>query len=53
MHKCEKCESEEMQDLLFDKYGTYYCRSCFKVVEETDIKRTILAQFGKRRKNEN
>lgn len=49
-HKCEKCESDKMQDLVYDNRGTFRCRSCGEEVKECDIHHEILNKFkGKRR----
>jgi hypothetical protein len=45
MHECEKCKSEEMQDLLIDGFKSFFCRSCFQLVNDCDVHKNILNEF--------
>ena len=44
-HECELCKSDNMQDLLIGSDGVFFCRSCWKPVNDEDVDEFILNKF--------
>jgi len=46
-HECEKCKSDKMQDCLIDKNKVFYCRSCWKALNDSDVHPSLIKKYRK------
>jgi len=47
MHECEMVKSDKMEDCLLDKYGNFYCKSCYQQLDYVDIHPKIINKYSK------
>lgn len=47
-HECKKCKSDDMQDCLVDSSGRFFCRSCGKLIDDSDVHPEIFMEFKRK-----